>query len=210
MDEEYTSEPATQAPPVPVLPASLPPSYFETLYQISPDPWNFEGNEYDAARHATILASLPREHYRSGLEIGSSIGIMTEKLASRCDALLSIDVSQLALQKAKVRCRKLSQVRFELRQVPGQFPTEKFDLILFSEVGYYLSLEDLVATRQHMIEQLEPGGHLLLVHWLPPVAGNPLSGDVVHETFLQAHESDFRHLSGTRGDFHRLDLFERS
>lgn len=189
--------------------ASLPPSYFERLYAADPDPWQFETSEYEAQKYAATLAALPRAKYRSALEIGGSIGVLTEKLASRCQSLLSIDVSEQAQARAKERCRHLPQVDFKIMQVPHQYPQDNFDLILVSEVGYYLNWEDLRKAQQHIARTLEPQGHLLLVHWTPEAKDYPLTGDEVHEAFLQQVGAIFRPLVSQREERYRLDLLER-
>ncbi len=188
---------------------SLPPSYFEEVYRRNPDPWGFTTSPYEAGKYTATLAALPREHYPMAFEAGCSIGVLTEKLARRCGELLSVDVSGQALQQARERCARLGNVRFELCRLPGEFPGRKFDLILISEVGYYLSLPDLLALRERCISQLEASGHLLLVHWTPFVHDYPLTGDQVHETFLQTSGQQLRHLAGRREERYRWDLYEK-
>ena len=191
---------------------SLPPAYFEAMYAKNPDPWDFETSAYEAAKYTATLAALPHPTYENAFEIGCSIGVLTERLANRCRRLLSVDVSEQALAKAKARCQKLPQVRFEQRRIPDDFPDEMFDLILVSEVGYYWSLPDLEKARTQFEASLAPGGHLLLVHWTPYVDDYPLTGDAVHEAFLTAsrgHRAPLRHLDGRREDRYRLDLFRR-
>jgi predicted TPR repeat methyltransferase len=186
---------------------SLQPSYFEDLYQANPDPWDFETSDYEAQKYQTTIKALPKSRYRNALEVGGSIGVLTALLAQRCDSLLSIDVSQIAQQKAIARCQDLPQVRFKIAQVPQDYPDEMFDLTLLSEVGYYLSWDDLKKTQQLIIEHLDVGGHLLLVHWTLFAKDYPLSGDEVHDSFLQLTE--LKHLTGLRQERYRLDLFER-
>ena len=190
-------------------PNSLPPSYFDQLYSSNPDPWKFETSEYEANKYAATVAALPKKHYRSAFEIGGSIGVLTQKLAQRCDALLSIDVSKLAQQQAIERCQELTQVSFEIMSVPEQFPQEMFDLTLVSEVGYYWSWEDLKKAQQLIIDHLEPGVHLLLVHWTLYACDYPLSGDEVHDSFFELAPNKLRHLLGQKEEQYRLDLFER-
>lgn len=190
-------------------PQSLPPSYFNNLYSANPDPWEFETSEYEASKYAATVAALPKERYRSALEIGCSIGVLTAKLAERCDSLLCVDVSDLALNQAIRRCQALPHVRFQNLRVPETYPDNIFDLTLVSEVGYYWSWEDLKKAQQCIIEQLEPGGHLLLVHWTLYARDYPLSGDEVHDSFLEVTPSQLRHLKGQRQEQYRLDLFER-
>ena len=191
-------------------PGSLPPGYFDDVYRAKADPWDFATSPYEAAKYDATLDALPRAHYPSAFEAGCSIGVLTERLAPRCGQLLSIDVSEQALAPARERCAGLPQVRFERRYLPGEFPAETFDLILVSEVGYYLSLPDLRRLRAQCISQLKPRGHLLLVHWTPPVPDYPLTGDAVHDEFLAAAKGGcLLHKTGRRAERYRLDLFER-
>ncbi len=189
--------------------ASLPPSYFDQMYAADLDPWQFETSEYEAQKYAATLAALPKAQYRSALEIGGSIGVLTKKLAARCQSLLSLDVSERAQARARARCRDLSQVAFEIMQVPHQYPLRTFDLTVVSEVGYYWGRDDLPQAQQQIAQHLEPGGHLLLVHWTPYVEEYPLTGDQVHEAFLLQVGTIWCHLISQREDRYRLDLLER-
>jgi SAM-dependent methyltransferase len=190
---------------------SLPPAYFDQMYAASDDPWGFETRPYEAAKYAATLDALPRNRYRSAFEIGCSIGVLTERLAGRCDRLLAVDVAERALEQARARCRNRPQVLFRHMAVPGAFPDERFDLILVSEVGYYWGGGDLAIAQRLIVEHLEPGGQLLLVHWTPFVEDYPLTGDEVHEAFLTSAASwnGLRHSVGSRHETYRLDLFER-
>jgi SAM-dependent methyltransferase len=189
-------------------PQSLPPSYFDALYQTDPDPWKFATSAYEAAKYAATIAALPRR-YNSALEIGGSIGVLTQQLAEVCAAVLSIDVSPLAQNQAIQRCRDLPQVRFEIMQFPQAAPNGSFDLILVSEVGYYWCLEDLQTAQTQIFDLLEPNGQLLLVHWLPRSPDYPLTGDEVHDYFLQFVPTQLQHLQQQRTDRYRLDLFQK-
>lgn len=188
---------------------SLPPSYFETMYRADPDPWNFETSDYEAQKYQTTIAALPKDRYSKALEIGGSIGVLTALLARRCESLLSIDVSETAQQQAIARCQDLPHVCFKIASVPQAYPDEMFDLTLLSEVGYYLSWDDLKKTQQLIIDRLHVGGHLLLVHWTLFAKDYPLTGDEVHESFLQLNDTHLKHLQGLREEQYRLDLFER-
>lgn len=186
---------------------SLPPSYFEELYQNNPDPWKFETSDYEAEKYQTTVNALPKSGYDNALEIGGSIGVLTAMLAQRCNSLLSIDVSATAQQKAIARCQNLPHVKFALAQIPQEYPPEICDLVILSEVGYYLNWDDLQQTQNLICQHLEIGGHLLLVHWTLPVPTYPLTGDLVHDSFLNCDR--LNHLTQLRKQKYRLDLFER-
>lgn len=188
---------------------SLPSSYFDALYSANPDPWQFETSDYEAQKYAATLAALPQDYYHCAFEIGCSIGVLTQKLATRCDSLLAVDASKLALEQASQRCQAYHHVRFQQMCVPQQYPDQKFDLTLVSEVGYYWCWDDLKKAQQLILEHLEPGGHLLLVHWTLYARDYPLSGDEVHDSFLSLVPNSLRHLASQRQEQYRLDLFEK-
>jgi LmbE family N-acetylglucosaminyl deacetylase len=186
---------------------SLPPEYFENLYQTYTDPWKFATSDYEANKYAATIAALPNRRFHSAFEIGGSIGVLTQKLAEHCDRLLSIDVSESAQQQAIQRCQHLPQVRLQIMQFPQQSPNEPFDLILLSEVGYYWGWEDLQLARSRMIECLVSQGYLLLVHWLPVSPGYPLTGDDVHDFFLESDRLQL--ISSQREEKYRIDLLQK-
>lgn len=188
---------------------STPPAYFDHLYEASDDPWDFETSEYEARKFAITLAALPRPRYRRALEIGCAIGVLTAALAPRCEALLAIDLAERALGRARARCRPWPHVTFERMYLPAEYPAGCFDLVLLSEVGYYWSEGDLTLARERIIAGLEPGGHLLLVHWTESSPDYPLTGDRVHQKFLDRPGHLLAHLRGQRFDTFRLDLFAR-
>jgi len=63
-----------------------------------------------------------------------------------------------------------------LREVEGSF-----DLVVLSEVGYFLRPFDLWLTLAAVLRRLEPGGELLLVHWRHPTKNIPSDGPAVHD-----------------------------
>jgi protein-L-isoaspartate O-methyltransferase len=186
---------------------SLQPNFFEDLYRQNSDPWQFETSEYEAEKYATTIAALAKSRYENVFEIGGSIGVLTAMLAEHCDSLLSIDVSETAQQRARERCQNLDNVRWQIMQMPQEYPDEMFDLIVLSEVGYYFCWDDLDKVQRIIIDRLQPNGHLLLVHWTLKAPSYPLTGDEVHESFLQL--PNFKHLKGLRKEKYRLDLLER-
>lgn len=193
----------------PAAEQSLAADFFDTLYQTDPDPWRFETSDYEAAKYAATLAALPRARYHSAFEIGGSIGVLTAQLAHRCDALLSVDISAIAQERAQQRCQDLPQVRLQLMNVPQEYPNDRFDLVVVSEVGYYWCWNDLHRAQQKIYQSLQPGGHLLLVHWLHDAPGYPLRGNDVHNAFQAFATSRLTHLVGDRTADYRLDLYER-
>ncbi len=169
---------------------SVPPAYFDALYKRDPDPWKFETSAYEAGKYAATIAALPRERYRQALEVGCSIGVLTESLAARCDRLMGIDIAEAAVERARTRLRHLANVRLACRAFPGEVqqhaPPDGYDLIVLSEVLYYLDAPALMRAVRVTRSVASPGADILLVHWLGPTPDYPLTGDAAAELFIDA------------------------
>jgi cyclopropane fatty-acyl-phospholipid synthase-like methyltransferase len=163
---------------------TLKPEYFDALYTADPDPWNFAASPYERAKYALTLNAMRKPRYRSGLEVGCSIGVLTRSLAPRCDAVVAIDAASTPLVEARHRCADLPTVRFEQMFVPEQWPGGVFDLILLSEVVYYLSREDVGNLAARVTRSLAQDGSVILVHWIGST-DYPLSGDEAVALFIE-------------------------
>jgi len=162
---------------------SLPADYFAALYARENDPWRFASSSYEQAKYAATVGALAGARFANGLEVGCSIGVLTRLLANRCDRLLAVDVAEVALAQARQRCADLRHVAFDRLQVPEEWPQQTFDLIVFSEVLYYLSPDDVVLTALRSLNSLRPHGVVLLVHYVLPT-DYPCSGDAATEIFI--------------------------
>jgi cyclopropane fatty-acyl-phospholipid synthase-like methyltransferase len=183
---------------------TLPPDYFESLYQADPDPWRFASSPYEQEKYAASLACLTHRRYRSALEIGCSIGVFTRALAKCCDHLLAIDAAQSALAQARATCAGLP-VTFERRHIPSEWPTGHFDLIVLSEILYYLAPADLEQTAACVRKALRKGGLVLLVHYLG-TTDYPLTGDQAADIFTRA--SGLSPVATRRAPLYRIDVLE--
>jgi SAM-dependent methyltransferase len=183
---------------------TIPASYFERLYEVEQDPWNFETSAYEHSKYGATIAALTRLHYRRGLEVGCSIGVFTALLAHRCEHLLAIDVSHRALNVATERCRGFANVKFEKRNVPADWPRGAFDLIVLSEIIYYLDPADVSGLADRVRGSVDPGGQVLLVHWLGST-DYPLTGDDAAELFMRALGRSVHRFRHVRTEAYRLD-----
>jgi trans-aconitate methyltransferase len=164
-------------------PRTLRPDYFETMYASDPDPWRFASSPYERFKYATTLAALPKPRYAKVFEVGCSIGVLTTQLASRCDSILAVDAAEVPLTEARSRCASHAHARFERMYVPEQWPRENFDLILLSEIVYYLDARDVARLAERVAEATAPGAAVILVHWIGET-DYPLSGDEAAELFI--------------------------
>lgn len=162
----------------------LPADYFAKMYAAQSDPWDFESRWYEQRKYALSAAMLPKPRYRRAFEPGCSIGVLTEKLAERCDSVLATDIVPAALVSARARLTG-RDAEFRLWALGDDWPDETFDLVVISEVGYYLTFEKLIEAMLHVVEHLETGGTLLCAHWRHVVPEYPQNGDAVHSAVRQ-------------------------
>src|SRR5579863_1123227 len=188
---------------------TLKPEYFDALYTADPDPWNFASSPYERAKYTLTLNAMPKPRYRSALEVGCSIGVLTRSLASRCDDVLAIDAARTPLIQARRRCADLPRVRFEQMFVPEQWPKGTFELILLSEVVYYLGCEDVGRLAARVTRSLAPGGSVILVHWTGST-DYPLSGDEAVDLFIERVGWICRVERSHRYSRFRLDVLSRA
>ncbi|ACL38555.1 LmbE family protein [Pseudarthrobacter chlorophenolicus A6] len=153
---------------------------FDRVHQRTEDPWNYGSSWYEQRKRALTLAALPEATYAAGLEIGCSIGTLTADLAPRCRSLLAVDASGVAVEQARHRLAAAHHVTVEQAVLPAAWPAGSFDLIVVSEVGYYLARDELAAMWDRVEAAMQPGGTLVLCHWRHPVAGWELDGESVH------------------------------
>ncbi|SDQ69929.1 N-acetylglucosaminyl deacetylase, LmbE family [Curtobacterium sp. UNCCL20] len=149
---------------------------FDAHYARKPEGWDFEGSWYERRKRAVTVAALPRERYRSALELGCATGVLTAALTERADAVLGTDISAAPLERARLRA---PAARFVQAALPSEWPDGRWDLVVMSEVGYYLSPADLDATIDRVLATLDDDGVLVSCHWRHPDDEAVSDGDTV-------------------------------
>jgi LmbE family N-acetylglucosaminyl deacetylase len=167
-------------PPV----AAAPISRFVELYDGDEDPWRVSDRWYERRKRAVLLAALPQEQYGVAIEPACGTGVLTRSLAERCDQVLAFDAAPNAVRRAHTRTRDLLNVSVRTGALPQDLPPGPADLVVFSEILYYLSAEQLRDTIDRAVEALRPGGHLVAAHWRPWAPEAPMNGARAHEILL--------------------------
>jgi SAM-dependent methyltransferase len=184
------------------------PRHFRRIYEASKDPWNYRNSHYEKAKRDATIAALDDRRFRSALEVGCSIGELTHQLAKHCDQLLGVDFIDEALDLARHKCVNLPWVSFNNAQVPRDWPEGRFDLIVLSEVLYFLSDEDSLDLVARCERCLAAGGLILLVNWLDKSLDDPCSGDAAAERFIETGCEWLRVDFNRRFEHYRLDRLE--
>ncbi|GAA0734840.1 SAM-dependent methyltransferase [Sphingomonas japonica] len=189
--------------------ASLGASYFNGIFASSDDPWSLATSAYEDAKFARTIAALGGRRAARAIEIGCAHGVLTQRIAPLCDALLAIDISARAVELARKRCGALPQVRFAVAGFPADAPpVTSFDLAILSEVVYYWSDADIDAAGEWLAEHVVPGGRILLVHYTGET-NYPQTGDGAVTALADTLGEKVAVVHSERAERYRLDLWLR-
>lgn len=161
--------------------------FFEAKYRADADPWHFATDAYELRRYATTLDAVGPGPFASAFEPGCSIGVLTALLAPRCAALTAIDSSPSAVEAARERVADHPHVDVTTMALPDM-PVGPFDLIVFSEVGYYFDSDSLTCLVDRLVSRLAPQGRLVAAHWTGRSGDHVLDASTVHRTIDRQQE----------------------
>jgi len=183
-------------------------AYFQAIYDTSPDPWDFRTSAYEHQKYKATLAALAHRSFANALEVGCSIGVLTKRLGPRCASLLAVDVVETALAAARTNCQDMPHIRFAQRRVPHQWPAgQTFDLIVFSEVLYFLSAADIRLVADLACASLSRTGVIMLVNYTERM-DEPCGGNQAAEIFISTASAKLTHAHHARQPKFRIDRLE--
>lgn len=138
--------------------------HFETLFASRANPWGYTSN-YEQTKYEQTLSQLPLTPRSRVLELACAEGHFTVQLASKVRSLVAVDISETALERARERCALLDNVTFRRLDLARDRIEGVFDVIVCSEVLYYLSdVAELQNVASSLAAALAPGGRLVLAH----------------------------------------------
>ena len=100
-------------------------------------------------------------------------------------------------------------MRIDQADIARSLPTGRFDLIVFSELGYYFSAAVLAKIVRALAKRVRPGGEFVAVHWRGRSEDHVLHGDVVHALLKATLGKRWTWLKAERHREFRLDLWQR-
>ena len=159
--------------------------YFERAYSSDAQVFGRVDGWYETRKRQILLSSLLQPRYTSVFEPGGGIAALTIPLAARSDKLLMMDWSVSALKYAQEAMVGYANVEFYNGALPESWPEQRrFDLIVFSEILYYLSEAEVHTVARRTLQSLATGGEIALLHWRHASADYPLTAHKAHAIFL--------------------------
>jgi SAM-dependent methyltransferase len=128
------------------------------------DAWGYRVSAQHRARADFILAALPAARFERALEVGCAQGFLSERLAAGAGRLIACDISAEAIAQARTNCADVANVEFHVADIRDGFPGAGFDLCLFSDVLYYLSMREIDAVLNEAAEKTRAGGYVFIVN----------------------------------------------
>lgn len=196
--------------PARLVPPEMRPGFFEHFFDEG-DPFGFDLNPEERLKFARTLEVCGGGPLGRVLELGCAVGTFTELLAPRATDVLALDVSQAAVDQVARRLRGHPNVRAVAMTIPDDFPAETFDLVVASDVLYYLPVEVLKRCLARIEDSLPRGGVFVAVHYVPRM-GSVLNGDEAHDIITE--HTTLHHALSERTEFgtgrtYRVDRFEK-
>lgn len=140
------------------------PAGFEALFQKDRDPWNYAGSSFERHKRSVLLRACGGRVHGRVLELACANGETTRVLAGFSLRLTAVDASPTAVAEARRRTAGLPSVNVRHALLPGDMPSGPFDLIVVSEILYYLSVREADRLVTAVVAALAPGGRIVLLH----------------------------------------------
>ena len=182
-------------------------THFDAMFTASPDPWRYHTEPYERDRFTRTTGAISARRYRSALELGCANGALSEHLAPLCDHLLATDASDAALAAALDRIGTVKNIELRRCSMPDEVPDSQFDLIVASDMLYYLGL-DCVASLMVGIDKAATADCRILIASYLGTTDTRLTGEMASEAAI-AHLPGWIVRNADRTSRLRIDVLER-
>ncbi len=181
------------------------PPYVAQMYAAAEDPWRISEGHYEHRKRQILLSCLPEPRYAHAFEPGCANGELSVLLAGRCDRLLAADLAEPAVRRTAARLVGWPGATASRLAVPAQWPEQRFDLVVLSEFGYYLSWPDWQAVVARTAQSLTGNWTVLACHWRPDFDERLVATDALHDEL--ANRLPGRQVLRLQDEDFRLDVF---
>lgn len=180
-----------------------------------PDPFGYT-NDYERIKYLHTLKEVVNRKPRAVVELACAEGMFTNVLAPCVESLLAVDISDVALDRARERCASHQNINYARMDITRCLPEGQFDLALCSEVLYYVGDRYALADfARNVAAIVKPGGHLVMAHANSVSDCRDSTGfdfsvygaKFIGETF--AADGSFEFISELRTPIYRIQTFRR-
>ncbi len=162
---------------------------FEQKFLANIDPWNYTKSPFERYKRDVLLRACGCRTYGRGLELACAIGVTSRCLARRCLRLLAVNSSLTALAEAKRRTRHSERITFRHAVLPNESPRGPFDLIVASEIAYYIRQRALYQLLCNLEMALAPSGRIVFLNHIRQFDDAAQLPAVAHGTSQEAQKT---------------------
>jgi len=177
---------------------------FEARYRAEGDPWRTLSDPAERAKADAVLSACGDGPFASVVDLGAGLGVLAAALAYRSRRLRALDAAPTAVAAAAGRLARWPGARAAVAVLPDDLPRDTFDLVVASEVLYYLSPAAFAATLRWLDGAVAPAGRVVAVHWTGSAPDLQRSADDVHVALARCPR--LTSTATTRAETYRLDV----
>ena len=172
---------------------------FERKFRENIDPWNYASSPFERFKRRVLIRACGLVKHGRVLELGCANGETTRALLRISLRLLAVDGSVTAVAAAKRRLGGSTHVSFSRLTIPEEMPRGPFDLIIISEIAYYLPQHRLSLLGRRISASLAHGGRAVVLNH------RRMFDDAAQHPAL-AHERLIFHLERSLGLINRAEF----
>jgi SAM-dependent methyltransferase len=139
---------------------------FEERYRADLDPWHTLTDPYESDKRERTLVACGEGPFASVCDLGAGTGLLAAALARHCEQLLALDGAPTAVAEAQRRLAPFPHAEARVATLPDGLPTGPLDLVVASEILYYLDDDAFRAVLEWLPNALVRGGRCVAVHWI--------------------------------------------
>jgi SAM-dependent methyltransferase len=178
----------------------------EEQYRAASDPWGTLTDPYEIEKRERTLRACGDGPFGAVCDLGAGLGLISAALAPRCARLVAIDGAPTAAAQARRRLAAFPHAEVREGLLPEALPDAACDLVVASEILYYLDDAAFAATLAWLGER---AARVVAVHWLGAAEDLARSADDVGAAL--ARVPALRVVTAERlAAGYRLDVLERA
>lgn len=157
---------------------------FERKFASDPDPWRTWTSSYEQVKRRHLGQVIGPGRYGRVLEVGAGNGSNTHMLASRALRLTVTEGTLTGVRLIREMFDETRRIKVCRLDISDRLPEHRYDLIVISEILYYLKDKPFRNLVREVKRTLQPGGVLVLAHHTGLFGDAARNGGSVHRQFL--------------------------
>ncbi|MEH6487944.1 class I SAM-dependent methyltransferase [Hyphomonas oceanitis] len=165
---------------------------FERRFQSDPDPWQTFSSVYELKKRQYLGHAIGNRTYGRCLEVAAGNGSNTCLIAGKALRLVATEGTPTGVRLMESLTGHLENTSVRQQDLAEPMPCRRYDLIVVSEVLYYLTAPVLRNVARGIDRTLVPNGRLILAHHHERFPDAVHSGQDIHARFLNLTHSSWR------------------